>query len=321
MAYLQRMPDDDNRSSIGRWARYPARAAARASRGPLEAAADELAPEISKIADRMLAGELPEHVARAMAEHQVIERVVTELAESGALDDAVGKALASKRTDELVERIVASEAVQHAIRQAASSPEVRAAMREQSIGMWEELAGDLHERGVEIDGKVEHAISRRTVVSSAFAGLATRAVGFAVDVVLVSVLIGIASGLAALIRYVFDLHPGVLAGALLGTGAFLLAGAYFVVFWSGAGRTPGMHLIGIRVRGRDGRPPSFGRAILRALAMAFSIAFVFLGYLPVLFDGRRRGLPDLVAGTEVVYTASYRAATASQLTTSHQEAR
>jgi uncharacterized RDD family membrane protein YckC len=27
----------------------------------------------------------------------------------------------------------------------------------------------------------------------------------------------------------------------------------------------------------------------------------FLGYLPVLFDARRRGLPDLVAGTEVVY--------------------
>jgi uncharacterized RDD family membrane protein YckC len=33
----------------------------------------------------------------------------------------------------------------------------------------------------------------------------------------------------------------------------------------------------------------------------FSIAILFLGYVPVLFDRRRRGLPDLVAGTEVVY--------------------
>jgi hypothetical protein len=27
----------------------------------------------------------------------------------------------------------------------------------------------------------------------------------------------------------------------------------------------------------------------------------FAGYVPVLFDERRRGLPDLLAGTEVVY--------------------
>jgi uncharacterized RDD family membrane protein YckC len=310
------MPDDDNRSPIGRWARYPARAAARASRGPLEAAADELAPEISKIADRMLAGELPEHIARAMAEHHVIERVVEELAASGALDDAVGKALASRRTTELVERIVASEAMQRAIRDAASSPEVRAAIREQSRGMWEELAGDLHERGVEIDNRIARGSN-----PSAFAGLVTRAVGFAVDVVLVSAVLGIAAGLVALVSNVFGLQPGWVAGTLLGAGAYLVAALYFVVFWSGAGRTPGMQLIGIRVRDRTGRPPSIGRAIVRALVMAFSIAILFLGYLPVLFDRRRRGLPDLIAGTEVIYNASYRAATASQLTTSHQAAR
>jgi uncharacterized RDD family membrane protein YckC len=315
------MPDDDNRSSLGRWARYPARAAARASRGPLEAAADELAPEVSRIADRMLAGELPEHIARAMAEHQVIERLVSELAATGALDDAVGKALASRHTTELVERIVASEAIQRAIRDAASSPEVRAAMREQSIGMWEELAGDLNERGVEFDSRIEHAVRRRPVISSTFAGLATRAAGFALDIVLVSVLIGIATGLAALVRYVFDLHPGWVAETLLGSGAFLIAGIYFVFFWSGAGRTPGMHVLGIRVRDPAGKPPSVRRAIVRALVMAFSIAILFLGYLPVLFDKRRRGLPDLLAGTEVVYTPSYRAATASQFTTSHQAAR
>jgi hypothetical protein len=27
----------------------------------------------------------------------------------------------------------------------------------------------------------------------------------------------------------------------------------------------------------------------------------FAGYVPVLFDERRRGLPDFLAGTEVVY--------------------
>jgi hypothetical protein len=32
-----------------------------------------------------------------------------------------------------------------------------------------------------------------------------------------------------------------------------------------------------------------------------AIVPLFAGYLPVLFDGRRRGLPDYLAQTEVVY--------------------
>jgi uncharacterized RDD family membrane protein YckC len=75
-----------------------------------------------------------------------------------------------------------------------------------------------------------------------------------------------------------------------------------VFFWSLAGRTPGMHLLHARVRDATGRPPSAFRAIVRVLATWISIIPLFAGYLPVLFDRRRRGLPDLVAGTEVVYS-------------------
>jgi hypothetical protein len=57
--------DDEHRSGIadaaGRAAFFPARAAARAWRGPLEAAVDEVlsAPEIARVLDRALAGSLP----------------------------------------------------------------------------------------------------------------------------------------------------------------------------------------------------------------------------------------------------------------------
>jgi uncharacterized RDD family membrane protein YckC len=81
-----------------------------------------------------------------------------------------------------------------------------------------------------------------------------------------------------------------------------VAAAYLVFFWSLAGRTPGMHLLHARVRDATGRPPSAFRAIVRVLATWISIIPLFAGYLPVLFDRRRRGLPDLVAGTEVVYS-------------------
>jgi uncharacterized RDD family membrane protein YckC len=41
--------------------------------------------------------------------------------------------------------------------------------------------------------------------------------------------------------------------------------------------------------------------LVRVVATWISIVPLFLGYVTVLFDGRRRGLPDIVAGTEVVY--------------------
>jgi uncharacterized RDD family membrane protein YckC len=63
-----------------------------------------------------------------------------------------------------------------------------------------------------------------------------------------------------------------------------------------------MHLLRLRIRDASGRPPSPARAILRVLGTWISIVPFFAGYLPVLFDARRRGLPDLLAGTEVVYS-------------------
>jgi uncharacterized RDD family membrane protein YckC len=40
---------------------------------------------------------------------------------------------------------------------------------------------------------------------------------------------------------------------------------------------------------------------VRAVGTLIAIVPLFAGYLPVLFDQRRRGLPDLLAGTVVAY--------------------
>jgi uncharacterized RDD family membrane protein YckC len=92
-----------------------------------------------------------------------------------------------------------------------------------------------------------------------------------------------------------------LAGLLLGVGLTLIAGIYFVTFWSGAGQTPGMRLLGLRLWGPHGDPPSLVRSLVRAVGTAIAIIPLFAGYLPVLFDDRRRGLADFLAGTVVVY--------------------
>jgi len=43
------------------------------------------------------------------------------------------------------------------------------------------------------------------------------------------------------------------------------------------------------------------RAFLRTIGLALAIIPCFLGFVPALFDRRRRALPDYMAGTVVVY--------------------
>jgi uncharacterized RDD family membrane protein YckC len=110
------------------------------------------------------------------------------------------------------------------------------------------------------------------------------------------------TGLAALVAsLVGGLRPEWLVGVLLAAGWILLAGSYFVLFWSAAGQTPGMRLLRLRVLGPSGEAPSLGRSIVRLVGLVLAIVPLFAGFLPVLFTERRRGLADFMAGTVVVY--------------------
>jgi uncharacterized RDD family membrane protein YckC len=274
--------------------------AARASRGPLEAAADEhLVPELSRLIDRALAQSLPEDLVDSLVEHRVPERVAAELARTGALDRLVDQALASPQTNELVDRIVRSDEMRRAIRELAASPEVREAVARQTTGLVEELADEVRAWARRLDSRID----RHHSAATPYAGVATRAIALTLDLLLVAGLFALVSGFVALISsLVGTLRPAWLVGTLLGIGWGLVAGVYLVFFWSVAGRTPGMHLLHVRVRDASGRHPSVLRAIVRTVGTWISIVPFFAGYLPALFDARRRGLPDLLAGTEVVYS-------------------
>ena len=109
-------------------------------------------------------------------------------------------------------------------------------------------------------------------------------------------------GIAALVAsMVGGLRPEWLVGALLASGWMLIAGTYFVLFWSSAGQTPGMRLLRVHVHGPAGDPPSIGRSLVRLVGLVLAIVPMFAGFIPVLFTERRRGLPDFLAGTVVVY--------------------
>ena len=260
-------------------------------------------PELSRLTDRALAGPLPEELAQSVIEHHVLERIVGELASSGELDRLVGNALGSPLTKELTDRIVRSEEFRTAIRQIVASPELRAALTEQTAGIFDELIDELRRGTAHMDDGAERAIRRPPrAPGNAYAGVVSRSVAFAVDLLLIVAIFTVLSGFGALITsLVGTLRPTWLVDVLLGAGGAIVAGGYLIFFWSGAGRTPGMSLLRVRVRGPSGAPPSVGRAVVRTFGTWLAIVPLFAGYLPVLFDRRRRGLPDYLAGTEVVY--------------------
>ena len=301
--------DDDERSGLanaaGRAAFFPARAAARAWRGSIEDAVEDVltAPELARVIDRALAGPLAEEVARSLVRHRVIERVVAELGQSGELERLVTAALASPRTLEATDRVLASDQMQHALDHVASSPELRAAVQRQTTGLAEEVVGGMRATSTHLDDRAEHLVSRRTrPAPPREAGIVTRAIALATDAGLTLVAYMAVVGLASLVAsLVGQLRPAWLAGVLLTAAWVLIVVPYFVLFWSAAGQTPGMRLLRLRVHRRDGGALSIGRALVRVVGLALSIVPLFAGFVPVLFTERRRGLADYLAGTVVVY--------------------
>ncbi len=136
-----------------------------------------------------------------------------------------------------------------------------------------------------------------------YAGIATRAVALAADLLVIHVFILIVGALLGLVAsLVGELRPEWLVATLVGAAWGLTVTIYFVLFWSVTGQTPGMRAMRLRVATADATPPSFWRAFVRLIGLLLAIVPLFAGFLPVLFDSRRRALPDYLARTVVLYT-------------------
>ena len=287
--------------SAGRAAFFPARVAARAWRGRIESAAEDVvsAPEVARIVDSALAGPLPEEIARSLVRHRVIERIVRELAATGELERLIERSLGSAETLELTDRVLASDEMQRVLQNVASSPELRRAVTRQSAGLADDVVAGVRRSANRFDESIARPAQRRQPV---YGGIATRAVALAVDALAALSIFVLGSAVVALIAsLVGGIRPHWLAGSLLGAAWILVAGGYFVLFWSAAGQTPGMRLMRLHVRRARGGGLSLGRSVVRTIGLALAIVPLFVGFLPALFDERRRALPDYLAGTVVLH--------------------
>ena len=296
----------------------------RIALGPVRAASGMLADETERAIEAAFAGPMPEMIGRALVEQRVIERVVAEMLDasagredgaedvveqmlrSPALERWIASAEAGRVAEAAADRVVQSPAFKRAVSDLLASPEVRRALTESAAGFGEEGAEAARGKARNADDRVEARVrgwfGRPRLAEPGFAGLVSRGVALVVDAGLAQVAylvlaatVGLVLGLAG------GLNPGWLAGLLAAGGWLLVVAAYFAGFWSFTGQTPGLRLLRLRVLAGSGEPPSFLRALVRFVGLIAAIIPLGAGFLPALFDRRRRALPDYLAGTTVVY--------------------
>ena len=289
--------------AAGRAASIPRRAAARAWRDGMEGVVDATlaSPELTRAIDRALEGPLPEQVVQAAVRAHVGDRVAAELIRSGEIDRLIDGILASPRTEDVARRLLADPEIRRAIAGLISADEVGDALSAQTSGVANDVIRELRSGARVSDGRLSRRAARR---ATGFAGLVSRGVAAGIDLGLLLVAYTSVVGMGALVgSLVGGFRPAWLVSALLAVGWTLVAGGYFVACWSLAGQTLGMRLMSIRVTGPGGGRPSLGRSFGRYLATLLAVVPMLAGYLPVLADGRRRALSDMLTGTTVVYAA------------------
>lgn len=123
----------------------------------------------------------------------------------------------------------------------------------------------------------------------AWAGLGRRLWAQIVDVALLGTVAGIQVA-------VFGTGEVVLIGIITG----VVATFYYVGFWGSRGQTPGKMALGIEVVTPVGGLIGPGRALIRYIFLAASIALVLplvLSFFTVKFGKKRRGVHDFLSGT------------------------
>jgi uncharacterized RDD family membrane protein YckC len=84
-------------------------------------------------------------------------------------------------------------------------------------------------------------------------------------------------------------------------GYLVFLGLFYATYFTGAtGQTLGKLATGLRVADRQGAPPTYSRALLRAALGAAGILLGLIGLVPMLFDPARRAFHDRVFRTRVI---------------------
>jgi uncharacterized RDD family membrane protein YckC len=135
-----------------------------------------------------------------------------------------------------------------------------------------------------------------------YAGSMTRLVAFVIDGFIIIALIVVTSAVIGLLgdflRVSETTHR--LLQLFTALAAISIHAGYFILLWTLAGATVGKRIMGLVVVAKDGGTIRFGKALRRYVGYFIS-AILMLGYIWIIFDARRQGWHDKLAGTYVLY--------------------
>jgi len=248
-------------------------------------------------------------VARRLGLDRAVDRGVDRALDSETAARATERLLDNETTKRVWDKVLESDEAQRLVERVAEAPEVRAAIARQGIGLVEDLRRGVRSAVRRIDSALERvarAVLRRPQRERRpiYAGAFSRLLALALDAGLVyGSLLLVTAAIAALINAFStgDQRADTLVLAFGFSAWTLIAITYLVVFWSGAGRTPGMSFVAIRMLSEDAQSVRPGQALRRAIWLGISALPVLLGFWGVLFQRERRGWPDRRAHTVVCY--------------------
>jgi uncharacterized RDD family membrane protein YckC len=290
-------------------------AGVRGARSVTKAAGIDRAVEAAA-EEAMVAAIESEAVERALVrvlQGPVVEDAVHGALESETLKRALIDALDSEMVDEVWRRLLASDEAQKLVERIAEAPELRAAISAQSVGLIEDVGHTIGNSTRRLDGVVER-IARKILFRkprpepTARAGAVTRALAFGLDILIVNLAFSGVAAIAALIASAFTGNSNGVSDITLAVGSLAwiaLGSLYLVAFWSLAGQTPGMRFFGIRLGVEGDRLPP-RQSLKRLVGLTLAAIPFGLGFLGILFDERRRGWQDRLAGVDVLYEDNQR---------------
>ena len=283
------------------------------------ARAGQRAAELTGI-DNALQLAAEEAIVRA-AQSPAAERALVRVLQGPAVLEAAAGALNSEQVEEaivaaidseMIDRVWAelldSDEIQRLIERIADAPEIRAAITQQGLGLIDDIGRQLARVAKRLDDGLERIVRRLTrrkprTESPPQAGAITRALAFVVDVLILdAILIGISAGIA-LVAGAFGISGDPQRSVVVaGAGVWLITGAFYLVaFWGLSGQTPGMRFLDIRLDASGTRRIGPRRAVKRLIGLGLSALALGIPLLGIVFSRRRRGLPDRMADTEVLY--------------------
>ncbi len=153
------------------------------------------------------------------------------------------------------------------------------------------------------NGKPKPTSRKQSVRTVTLIGFSRRTIAALIDflfITFIGFLVAFLLGFLALFIEMFTAEQSQYLQGIVVLSFLLVSVLYYLLSWTRSGSTMGKMVVGGRVVATNGAKLSWGKAILRYIGYLVSAVVFALGFVWVIFDKKRQGWHDKIAGTYVI---------------------